>query len=80
MAQKPINLLIDDTKDEIINVLNSSGLPISILAMIMKDVNNLVTTQHQNTIVSERTSYLEELRKEKEEEENQNKKVKNSNK
>ncbi len=69
MAQKPINLLIDDTKDEIIGVLNSSGLPISILAMIMKEVNNLVTTQYQNTIASERTSYLEELRKEKEEEE-----------
>jgi heme exporter protein D len=44
---KPIGLMIYDTKQGLIDVLNNSGLPVSVLSMIMNEVNSLVREQER---------------------------------
>ena len=36
--KKNINLIIEDIKSQIINTINSSGLPISIIYYLMSDI------------------------------------------
>lgn len=67
MAQKSFDLIVSDCKKDIIDVINSSGLPISVIAMIVKEVNDVVVAQNNNTIKAAREAYEEELRKEEEE-------------
>ncbi len=64
MAQKSFDLLVSDCKKDIIGVLNNSGLPISVLAMIVKEVNDMVVIQNNNTIKAAQEAYDEELKRE----------------
>lgn len=41
--EKPASLLIQETRNNIINILNESKLHLSILELIMKDIMNAVT-------------------------------------
>lgn len=66
MVQKSFDLIVSDCKKDIIGVINSSGLPISVIAMIVKEVNDVVVAQNNNTIKAAREAYEEELRKEEE--------------
>lgn len=40
MENKPISLIIEDSKDAIMNAIKNTGLHISILNLIMKDISH----------------------------------------
>lgn len=40
MNNKPISIIINETKDKIVQVCNSSGLPSCILELIIKNIYN----------------------------------------
>lgn len=54
--EKPASLLIQETRNNIINILNESKLHLSILELIMKDIMNAVT----NASIRVRNKELEE--------------------
>lgn len=54
--EKPASLLIQETRNNIINILNESKLHLSILELIMKDIMNDVT----NASIRVRNKELEE--------------------
>ena len=69
MAQKSFDLRVRDCKEEVISSLNNSGLPISVLAMIVRELNETVATQYINTIQKAEAEYLEALQQESKEQE-----------
>lgn len=63
---KPANLLVEDTKEELIKVINESGLPPFLVEPILKDIYNQVTVLKQKELEESKKSYEESLKKEKE--------------
>lgn len=61
---KPINLLIYDIKQEIINTINNSKLPISIIQLIMQELMSNVNNQTQQSLVYEKQQYENSLKEE----------------
>ena len=59
--QKPIDLVVEDTKDSVYKVLNNSGLPISAISMIVREINTNVETQYSNQLNRLRSEYQLEL-------------------
>lgn len=52
--EKPVSIAIEETKGALVNVLNTSGLPISVLKLIVNelntDVNNAAMTNLRQDI------------------------------
>ena len=52
--EKPVSIVIEETKGALVNVLNTSGLPISVLKLIVNelntDVNNAAMTNLRQDI------------------------------
>lgn len=48
------NLIILDTKEKIINILNESKLPVTVMQYIIKDVKEIVDLNAENIIAKER--------------------------
>lgn len=48
--EKNINLIIEDTKSQIINTINSSGLPISVIYYLMSDVYKRLDVEYKTYI------------------------------
>lgn len=48
--EKNINLIIEDTKSQIINTINSSGLPISVIYYLMSDVYKRLDVEYKSYI------------------------------
>jgi hypothetical protein len=65
MANKGFNLMIDDVKRDIANAINQSGLPISIIEMIVMDIANEISTVSKNTLNRERKEYEDKLEQER---------------
>ena len=65
---KPINLYIVETKENILNEIKKSNLPITIIQMIINEIANVINIQTNNVVKSEREEYL----KLKEEDKNDN--------
>ena len=63
---KPANILVEDTKEELIKVINESGLPPFLVEPILKDIYNQVTVLKQKELEESKKSYEESLKKEKE--------------
>jgi hypothetical protein len=63
-VDKPINLLIYDIKQEIINTINNSKLPISIIQLIMQELMSNVNNQTQQSLVYEKQQYENSLKEE----------------
>jgi uncharacterized protein YejL (UPF0352 family) len=61
MAQKHIDLLVVDTKKELVNVINKSGLPLSVSAMIIADINNVINDQLEHSVAQLERQYAEEV-------------------
>ena len=40
MEERDVNLIVEEVKAQVINTLNQSGLPVSVVYYIMKDVMN----------------------------------------
>lgn len=74
--EKPASLLIQETRSNIINILNESKLHPSILELIMKDIMNDVTNASTRVKTKEREEYnkkvLEEAKNNSEDEQTQN--------
>jgi uncharacterized membrane protein (DUF106 family) len=68
--EKPISITIEEIKSSLINVLNNSGLPISIIKLIVNDlctdVNNAAATNLRQEI-DEYNKAVEEAKKSSEE-------------
>lgn len=63
---KPANILVEETKEELVKVINESGLPPFLVEPILKDIYNQVTVLKQKELEESKKSYEEELKKEKE--------------
>lgn len=48
--EKNINLIIEDIKSQIINTINSSGLPISVIYYLMSDVYRKLDVEYKSYI------------------------------
>lgn len=48
--ERDINLVIEEVKTQVINTINQSGLPISVVYYIMKDVMNGLDTTYSDYI------------------------------
>lgn len=74
--EKPASLLIEETRHDIINILNESKLHSSILELIMKDIMNDVTNASTRVKNKELEEYnnkvLEEAKNNSENEQTQN--------
>ena len=74
--EKPASLLIEETRHDIINILNESKLHPSILELIMKDIMNDVTNASTRVKNKELEEYnkkvLEEAKNNAEDEQTQN--------
>lgn len=56
---KPIDLAVVDTKESILQTLNSASLPISVLSLIVADINHIVKAQEKLTIDQLRAQSVE---------------------
>ena len=45
MSEKPIDLVIAETRIKLQEVLNESGLPVTVLAMILREIASMVSQQ-----------------------------------
>lgn len=43
--QKPLDLVIDETREQIVQLLNESGLSIGIIAMLMRELSSDISNQ-----------------------------------
>lgn len=50
MEERDVNLVIEEVKTQVINTINQSGLPISVVYYIMKDVMNGLDTTYNDYI------------------------------
>lgn len=48
--EKNINLIIEDIKSQIINTINSSGLPISVIYYLMSDIYKKLDIEYKSYI------------------------------
>lgn len=48
--EKNINLIIEDIKSQIINTINNSGLPISIIYYLMSDIYKKLEVEYKSYI------------------------------
>jgi hypothetical protein len=62
--EKPFDLKVEDAKESIISAINHSGLPLSIINMILKDISLIVTNQLKVEVDKQRKEYNDSLQKE----------------
>lgn len=63
---KPANLIIEETKEQITKMINESGLPPFLLEPLIKDIYNQIFFLKQKELEKSKTDYEESLKKEKE--------------
>lgn len=55
-----INSKIEFTKEQLINVINNSGLPIGVIHYLLKDISNEVVVEYNRAIAQEKQQMQEE--------------------
>lgn len=63
-----INSKIEFTKEQLINVINNSGLPIGVIHYLLKDISNEVIVEYNRAIAQEKQQ-MEQMQKEEQGEE-----------
>lgn len=63
-AEKPITMVIEDTKNNLINVINQSGLHPFILDSIMKELHNEIHISYLKQAQMEAENYNKSVSKE----------------
>ena len=58
---KPISLIIEESKQTIVNAINSTGLPMTLLEMIVRDLYNEVRQKALYQYESEKVEYEKAL-------------------
>ena len=64
-----INSRIEFTKEQLINVINNSGLPIGVIHYLLKDISNEVVVEYNRAIAQEKQQQIEQMQKEEQGEE-----------
>lgn len=59
-----INLKIELLKEQLINIINNSGLPIGVIHYLLKDILNEVIVEYNNAIIHEKQQQIEQMQKE----------------
>ena len=62
-----INSKIEFTKEQLINVINNSGLPIGVIHYLLKDISNEVIVEYNRAIAQEKQQQIEQMLKEEQE-------------
>lgn len=65
-----MNLQIENVKQNIINIINNSGLPIGIIYYLFKDINAEISSGYNKALNYEKQQQLEKEKQEKQQEEN----------
>ena len=63
---KPVNLIVEETKVNITKIINESGLPPFLLEPILKDLYNQVNILKQQELEQSKKQYKDSLKKENE--------------
>lgn len=69
--EKSFDLAVKETRDKVVKTFNESGLPITVIAMMVRELSAVVNADEQNSILSQQIEYDSKL---KEEDENANNK------
>ncbi len=72
MAEKGINLKIEDFKNEIVNLINGYDLPAVVVKQVVGELYNEVCIITNNTIQKELEEYEKEVEQEKKKEQKNN--------
>lgn len=69
---KPLNLRVEEAKEEIVQTINSTGLPFFLVEPIVKDIYNEIVILKQNELQRSRSEYDKGLKEEKNEKDESN--------
>ena len=61
---KPANLIIEETKENLVKVINESGLPPFLLEPILKDLYNQINILKQQELEQSKKQYEDSLKRE----------------
>lgn len=67
MENKPMSVILNEVKGNIVNIINQSGLPIYITEMILKDIVNDVSEVSRQVREKEYQEYVQAEQKKMEE-------------
>lgn len=63
-----MNFRIEIVKEQLINVINNSGLPIGVIHYLLKDISNEVIVTYNNAIAQEKQQQIQQMQEEGEQE------------
>ena len=72
-----MNLQIEKIKQDIINIINNSGLPIGVIYYLFKDIDSEISSEYNRALNYEKQQQMKELEKQKQEQ--KDKQQKNNN-
>lgn len=72
MVEKPIDLVIIDTQEQILKLLNEMRAGVKVMTLVIDEVKRNIESQANGIYITERKDYNEKLEKEKEQEETKN--------
>lgn len=64
-----MNSKIEFTKEQLINVINNSGLPIGVIHYLLKDISNEVIIEYNRVIAQEKQQQIQQMQEEEGEKE-----------
>lgn len=64
---KPADLIVEETKEELTKIINKSGLPPFLLEPLIKDIYNQISFLKQKELEKSKKDYQESLKEEKKE-------------
>jgi galactitol-specific phosphotransferase system IIB component len=67
MIKKPLNLLISETEENILRLLNELNVPVKVMQLVLNEVKQNLDIQASQIISQETNEYYESLKKESEE-------------
>lgn len=59
---KPANLIVEETKENIVKIINGSGLPPFLMEPILKDLYNQISILKQQELEKSRQEYQDSLK------------------
>lgn len=71
--QKPLSMLVEDFKANIVGVCNNSGLPLNIVAMILGELNLNIQKQDLDNTNREREQYYKLINEQQEQQQQEEK-------
>ena len=63
---KPANLIVEETKANIVKIINESGLPPYLIEPIIKDLYNQINILKKKELAKSKQEYEDSLKQEKE--------------